>query len=113
MPNSKVTYRLTLTCLGNPLDLEVSTEKYCVYCTHLRDPNLNDPTYPKGVGECANYDNDKSVVSFDDVCEHWIPNTKVRFWLSKGYMEHNLEGWPRKPWYELFDDGPDGEKGTR
>lgn len=43
----------------------------------------------------------------------WEPNTKVRFWLSKGYMMHNIEGWPKKPWYEVFDDGPDGEKGTR
>jgi HEAT repeat protein len=108
------TYRLTQTCLGNPLDLEVTTEELCVYCKHLRDPNLRDPQYPKGVGECSNYGrSEKGVVSFDDTCSHWAPNTKVRFWLSKGYMEHNLEGWPRRPWYRVFDDGPDGEKGTR
>lgn len=103
-----VRYRLTATCLDNPLDLEVATEKFCVYCAHLRDP-----AYPKGVGECSNYGISKSVVSFDDICEHWTANTKVRFWLSKGYMENNLEGWPRRPWYQVFDDGPDGEKGTR
>lgn len=113
MSDEKVTYKLTKTCLTNPLDLEVTTEKYCVYCKHLRDPNLRDPDYPKGVGECSNYSSPKSVVSFDDSCGQWEPNTKVRFWLSKGYMEHNLEGWPRKPWYQVFDDGPDGERGTR
>ena len=51
--------------------------------------------------------------SFDESCEKWKPNKKVRFWLSKGYMEHNPEGWPRKPWYQVFDDGPDGEKKAR
>lgn len=106
-------YKLNQTCLGNPLVLIARTEKYCVYCMHLRDPNLHNPTYPKGAGECANYGSGKSVVSFDDTCEHWNPNTKVRFWLSKGYVEHNLDGWPKKPWYQLFDDGPDGEEGTR
>lgn len=111
--DERATYRLTETCLGNPLNIEVTTEKYCVYCKHLRDPNLRNPGYPKGVGECSNYGSSKSVVSFDDTCEYWQPNTKVRFWLSKGYMAHNLEGWPRRPWYQVFDDGPDGERGTR
>lgn len=106
-------YKLVKTCLGNPLELDVTTERLCVYCKHLRGPNLRDLDYPKGVGECSNYSSSKSVVSFDDSCELWEPNTKVRFWLSKGYMGHNLEGWPRKPWYQVFDDGPDGEKGTR
>jgi len=105
-------YILLKTSLGNPLYLEVKTEKLCVYCNYLMDPNLRDYDYPKGVGECSNYSSGKNVVSFDDSCELWQPNTKVRFWLSKGYMEHNLEGWPRNPWYQLFDDGPDGEKGT-
>jgi len=107
------TYRLSKTSLGNPLDVEVTTERECVYCEHLRDQNLRDPGFPKGVGECSNYDSSKSVVGFDDSCTLWKSNSKVRFWLSKGYMRHNLEGWPITPWYQVFDDGPDGEKGTR
>lgn len=107
-------YILIKTNLGNPLNLEVKTEKFCVYCEHLQEPNLRDPQYPKGVGECSNFNvSNKGVVSFDNTCGGWKANTKVRFWLSKGYMEHNQEGWPRKPWYQVFDDGPDGEKGTR
>lgn len=107
-------YRLTKTSLGNPLILEVQTEKYCVYCKHLSEPNLQDLDYPKGAGECSNWglSGKKDLVSFDETCRHWKPNTKVRFWLSKGYMKHNREAWPRKPWYQVFDDGPDGEKGT-
>jgi hypothetical protein len=108
-----VTYTLTKTSLGNPLNLTVRTQKYCVYCSHLRDPNLRDSQRPRGVGECSNYGSGKAVVDFDDTCEHWEPNSRVRFWLSKGYLEHNREGWPRKPWYQVFDDGPDGEQGTR
>ena len=106
-------YRLQRTSLNNLLDLEVKTEKYCVYCKHLRNPNLLHPDYSKGAGDCNNWGHSgKDLVSFDETCIHWKPNTKVRFWLSKGYMEHNPEGWPRKPWYQVFDDGPDGEKGT-
>jgi HEAT repeat protein len=103
-------YTLKKTCLDNPFKLEVKTEKHCVYCDRLSDPNLREPDYPKGAGYCS-IKND--AVSFDDTCENWMPNARVRFWLSKGYMEHNLEGWPRVPWYQVFDDGPDGEKGTR
>ncbi|HEX04351.1 MAG TPA: hypothetical protein ENH10_04225 [Bacteroidetes bacterium] len=102
-------YRLAKTSLNNPLDLEVTTEKYCVYCKHLTDPNLRDSNYPKGVGDCLLQMKD---ASFDESCEKWRPNKKVRFWLSKGYMKHNREGWPKKPWYQVFDDGHDGEKGT-
>jgi hypothetical protein len=112
MSIEKVTYRIKQTCLGKPLNLEVTTEKFCVYCAHLRDPKIGGLRYRKGVGECANYNSGKSVVRFNDSCEHWTQNSRVRFWLSKGYMEHNPEGWPKKPWYQLFDDGPDGEKGT-
>jgi hypothetical protein len=112
MEGSLARYRFSETSLGNPLDLEAKTEKYCVYCRYLRDPNLRDAKYPKGVGECANYGSGNSVVSFDDSCELWEPNTKVRFWISKGYMANNREGWPKSPWYQVFDDGPDGEKGT-
>ncbi len=108
MEGQLAVYTLSQTCLGNPLSLSVKTEKLCVYCRHLQDPDLRAAEYPKGVGECY-----YGVHSFDDTCEHWTPNIKVRFWLSKGYMEHNLEGWPRKPWYEVFDDGPDGEESTR
>ena len=107
------TYTLNKTCLGNPLDLEVETEQLCVYCQSLRDPSFGEINFPKGVGECSDYGSDKSVVSLSDTCEDWEPNTMVRFWLSKGYMENNLEGWPRKPWYRTFDDGPDGKAGTR
>jgi hypothetical protein len=110
MDGSLAKYTLIKTCLNNPLKLEVRTEKYCVYCNYLVDPNLHDPSYPKGVGECSL---PKGVVSFDNTCENWIPNKNVRFWLSKGYMENNQEGWPREPWYQVYDDGPDGEKGTR
>lgn len=102
-------YHFTQTNLGNPLDLEVRTEMYCVYCKYLRDPSF---TKSIGIGECSNYGSEKSVVKFDDSCSLWEPNKKVRYWLSKGYMQHNKEGWPRKPWYQVFDDGPDGEKGT-
>jgi len=109
MPDKKVTYKLTETCLGNPLDLEVSTEKFCIYCKHLSQPDFGDPDYPKGFAGCSR----KAEVSLDDSCERWEPNTKVRYWLSKGCMEYNIDGWPRKPWYQVFDDGPDGEKGTR
>ena|SRR3989304_3722892 len=113
MATQKAQYKLTQTCLGNPLDLEVETEQFCVYCQSLIDPNFRDASYPKGVAECSNYESSKSVVSLDDTCSLWAPNTKVRFWLSKGYMQHNLEGMPRSPWYQTFDDGPDGERGTR
>jgi hypothetical protein len=82
---------------------------YCVYCKYLRDPSF---TKTIGIGECSNYSSEKSVVRFDDSCSLWEPNKKVRYWLSKGYMQHNMDGWPRKPWYQVFDDGPDGEKGT-
>ncbi|MCJ7693936.1 MAG: HEAT repeat domain-containing protein [Anaerolineaceae bacterium] len=100
-------YTLMKTSLGNRMHLEVSTERWCVYCEELRDVDLLDPDYPLGVGECL-----YGVRSFDDTCKYWKHNTKVRFWLSKGYMQNNLDGWPRRPWYRLFDDGPDGEKGT-
>jgi len=106
-------YRFRQTSLGNPLDLKVRTERICIYCTHLSDPNLRDPAHPRGIAECSNYSSGKSVVAFDDTCELWAPNYKVRYWLSKGYMLHNQDGWPRTPWYQVFDDGPDGEKGTR
>lgn len=106
-------YHLKKTCLGNPLDLKVRTERFCVYCKHLSDPNLRDRAHPKGIAECSNYKSGKSVVNFNDTCDLWLPNFKVRYWLSKGYMLHNRDGWPRKPWYQVFDDGPDGEKGTR
>jgi hypothetical protein len=109
----EVRYRLTATSLGNPLELEVSSRHYCVYCAHLSDPQFNDPRLPRGIAECSNFSSQKSVVALDDSCELWEPNTRVRFWLSRGYMENNTEGWPRKPWYALFDDGPDGEAGTR
>ena len=105
----KVTYTLSKTSLGNPISLEATTERYCVYCENLMDPNLLHPDYPEGVGECYF----EAATSFNSTCEHWKPNEKIRYWLSKGYMEHNREGWPRKPWYQVFDDGPDGEKGTR
>lgn len=105
-------YRFTQTSLGNPLDLEVRTERICIYCTSLSDPNLRDPTQPRGIAECANHSSGQSVVNFDDTCELWAPNYKVRYWLSRGYMLHNQDGWPRTPWYQVFDDGPDGEKGT-
>lgn len=100
-------YTFMKTSLGNRMSLEVSTERLCVYCEQLRNVDLLDPGYPKGVGECP-----YGVHSFDDTCEHWKHNTNVRFWLSKGYMQNNQDGWPRRPWYRLFDDGPDGEKAT-
>jgi len=106
-------YHLKETCLGNPLDLKVRTERFCVYCQYLSDPNLRDRTHPYGIAECSNYKSGKSVVNLNDTCDLWLPNFKVRYWLSKGYMLHNRDGWPRKPWYQVFDDGPDGEKGTR
>ena len=106
-------YSFKETSLGNPLDLEARTEMYCIYCKSLRDPNLRDPANPDGIGECSNYGSGVSVARFKSSCELWEPNTKVRFWISKGYMQHNLEGWPRKPWYQVFDDGPDGKAGTR
>ena len=105
-------YRFRQTSLGNPLDLKARTERICIYCTHLSDPNLRDPAHPRGIAECSNHSSGKSVVAFDDKCELWAPNIKVRYWLSKGYMLHNQDGWPRTPWYQVFDDGPDGEKGT-
>lgn len=105
-------YRFRQTSLGNPLDLKVRTERICIYCTHLSDPNLRDPAHPRGIAECSNHSSEKSVVAFDDTCELWAPNIKVRYWVSKGYMLHNQDGWPRTPWYQVFDDGPDGEKGT-
>ncbi|MFC2168027.1 hypothetical protein ACFLRW_03510 [Acidobacteriota bacterium] len=110
-PKKGVTYKLTKTSLSNPLNIEVTTEKYCVYCKHLSDPNLREPGYSKGAGYCTK--NNKGEMGLDDSCENWEQNTKVRYWLSKGYMENNIEGWPRKPWYPVFDDGPDGKKGTR
>jgi hypothetical protein len=103
------TYILIKTCLGNPISLEVTTEEYCVYCKHMSDPNLRNPAYPNGVGECYF----EAEADFKDTCEHWKPNEMVRFWLSKGYMENNPDGWPRQPWYQLFDDGPDGLTATR
>ncbi len=106
-------YSFKETCLGKPLELEARTEMYCVYCKYLRDPNLLDPDSPDGIGECSNYESGRDVTGFKGSCSLWEPNTKVRFWLSKGYMQHNREGWPREPWYQVFDDGPDGEKGTR
>lgn len=102
-------YRLQKTCLGNPLDLQVTTEKRCVYCASLRDPSFSDPEFPEGVGVCQLH----GAVGFRRSCESWVPNKKVRFWLSKGDVQNNREGWPRRPWYVLFDDGPDGEAGTR
>lgn len=113
MSDEKITYRITKTCINNPIDLEATTEKYCVYCQYLIDVNLRDPDFPKGVGECMNYGSPNSVVSFDDSCELWESTKTVNYWLSLGFMEHNLFGWPKKPWYQVFDDGPDGEKGTR
>jgi hypothetical protein len=113
MAGEKVSYKLTATSLDNPLDLDVETERLCVYCASLMDPNFSDPAYPKGVAECSNYGSNSGVVSLDHSCDLWQPNKKVRFWLSRGHMSNNLEGMPRKPWYETFDDGPDGIKGTR
>lgn len=109
--DKKVTYKLTQTSLGNPLDIEVTTKKHCVYCKSITDINLQEPGYKKGAAYCT--EGNKGEMGLDDSCKNWEPNTKVRFWLSKGYMMHNIEGWPKKPWYEVFDDGPDGEKGTR
>jgi len=100
-------YTFMKTSLGNRMHLEVSTERLCVYCEELGNVDLVDPDYPQGVGKCA-----YGVHSFDDSCEHWKHNTKMPYWLSKGYMQNNQEGWPRRPWYRLFDDGPDGEKAT-
>ena len=77
---NKKTYTLTKTCLGNPISLEVTTERYCVYCQRLKGPNLRHQGYPKGVGECYF----EAEASFGDTCDHWKPNDKVRFWLSKG-----------------------------
>jgi hypothetical protein len=75
----------------------------------LKDPNLRHPKYPKGGGYCYF----QSETSFDNTCDEWKPNEMVRFWLSKGYMQNNPDGWPKKPWYALFDDGADGLAATR
>ena len=48
MATQKAQYKLTQTCLGNPLDLEVETEQFCVYCQSLIDPNFRDASSRKG-----------------------------------------------------------------
>jgi hypothetical protein len=112
-PMEKTKYTFSKTCLGNPLNLDVETEKYCIYCKSIGEPNFRDPSYPMGFAECKNYESSNATPALNKTCELWEENSKVRFWLSKGYMENNLEGLPKKPWYQLFDDGPDGIKGTK
>ena len=107
---NKVTYTLTETSLGNPISIQVTTQQYCVYCKHFTDPEFNDYAFPDGGGYCRVWN---GAAGFKDSCKHWEPNTKVRYWLSSGYMLNNRSGYPKRPWYQVFDDGPDGEKGTR
>ena len=40
-----VTYTLTETCLGNPIQLQVTTEQYCVYCDRFSEPEFRDPAF--------------------------------------------------------------------
>ncbi len=103
-------YVIKETSLGKPLQLQVSTEQLCVYCTHFGDPEFRDPAFPKGGGYCGSRN---GAVGFDQSCKKWAPTTKVKYWLSKGYMTNQHNGYPRTPWYKLFDDGPDGEAGAR
>ena len=104
-----ITYTVTETCLGNPISIQVRTEQYCVYCKHFSDPEFHDPAFPGGGGYCCR---GNGGIGFKDSCKDWEPNTKVRYWLSKGYMQNNREGCPRSPWYKVFDDGPDGAEGA-
>jgi hypothetical protein len=101
-----VTYTLIETSLGNPMSLPVTTQQYCVYCERFSDPEFRDPAFPDGGGYCSSWN---GAVSFKDSCNRWKPITKVRYWISKGYMTTKS----LRTWHQLFDDGPDGEKGTR
>ena len=103
-------FSISETSLGNPLQLQVSTEQLCVYCTHFGDPEFRDPAFPKGGGYCGLRN---GAIGFDQSCKDWAAITKVKYWLSKGYLENNHNGYPRSPWYKLFDDGPDGASGAR
>jgi hypothetical protein len=103
-------YLLTKTSLDNPLRLQVSTEQQCFYCTHFGDPEFRDSAFPKGGGYCGSRN---GAIGFDQSCKDWAPTTKVKYWLSRGYMANNHNGYPRSPWYKVFDDGPDGAAGAR
>jgi hypothetical protein len=103
-------YMIAETSLGKPLTLQVSTKQLCVYCKHFGDPEFRDPAFPKGGGYCARRN---GAIGFDQSCKDWTPTSKVKYWLSKGYMANNQSGYPRNPCYQLFDDGPDGAAGAR
>jgi hypothetical protein len=106
---SKVSYTFSEGCLGSPISLQATTEQFCVYCSYFSDPEFHDPAFPKGGGFCGHWN---GAVGFDDSCVHWEPNTQVKYWLSKGYMENTRSNYPRNPWYQVFDE-PDGERGAR
>jgi len=108
--HKRATYVITETSLGNPISLQVSTEQFCVYCAHFGDPEFRDPAFPKSGGYCGRRN---GAMGFDQSCKDWAPTSKVKYWLSKGYLANNHNGYPRNPWYSLFDDGPDGAAGAR
>jgi len=108
--NKRTPYTITETSLGNPIALSVSTEQLCVYCRHFGDPEFRDPAFPKGGGYCGLRN---GAIGFDQSCKDWEPTSKVKYWLSRGYMANNHNGYPRNPWYTSFDDGPDGAAGAR
>lgn len=106
---SKVSYTLTEGSLGSPISLQVTTEQFCVYCDYFSDPEFHDPAFPTGGGFCGRRN---GAIGFDDSCINWESPTKVKYWLSEGYMQNTRSNYPRNPWYQLFDD-PDGERGAR
>lgn len=108
--HKRISYTITETSLGKPLKLQVSTDQMCVYCRHFGDPEFGDPAFPKGGGYCSRRN---GAIGFDQSCKDWAPTSKVKYWLSKGYMANNHNGYPKNPWYQVFDDGPDGAAGAR
>jgi len=101
-----ITYTLTETSLGNPFQRQVTTKQYCAYCSHFSDPEFSDPAFPEGGGYCDNWN---GAIGVRDSCSSWEPTSRVRYWLSVGYMKAKR----RSVRYALIDDGPDGEKGAR
>jgi hypothetical protein len=99
---TKVTYTLTEGSNSSSVSIEAATEQYCVYCKHFGDPEFRDPAFPGGGGYCDRWN---GAIGMKDSCLHFEPNTKVRYWLSKGYMLGNRSGYPTTPSYQVFDDG--------